>query len=169
MTASYVLAEIPPAAQIGVIERLWSACEGVLVLVEPGSPAGFERLRAARTRLVALGAEVLAPCPHDALCPMQAPDWCHFVQRLPRSRDHRLAKGATLAFEDEKFAYLAAARPGLLAHPRPSRVLAPPRMGKPGVSLKLCAPDGLEEAFIPRRDKPAFAAARRLGWGDAAG
>lgn len=168
VTASYVLAEIPAAGQEPLVGRLWSACEGVLILVEPGSPAGFERLRAARTQLVGLGAEVLAPCPHDGACPIQAPDWCHFVQRLPRSRDHRLAKGAQLAFEDEKFAYLAAGRPGIATRPVPARVLAPPRQGKPGIELKLCTPQGLEARFVPRRDKPAFAAARRLGWGDAA-
>ncbi|HEY3695441.1 small ribosomal subunit Rsm22 family protein [Phenylobacterium sp.] len=167
VSASYVLAEIPATAQAGVVERLWAACQGVLALVEPGTPAGFERLRAARTQLVAAGATVLAPCPHDAACPMKAPDWCHFVQRLPRSRDHRLAKGAALAFEDEKYAYLLAARPGVAAAPRTPRVLAPPRAAKPGITLKLCTPAGAEAAFSPRRDKPAYAVARRLDWGDA--
>ena len=166
VTASYVLAEIAAAAQAALVERLWSACEGVLILVEPGTPAGFERLRIARIQLIAAGAVILAPCPHDGVCPMQAPDWCHFVQRLPRSRDHRLAKAASLAFEDEKFAYLAAARPGLLDTARPARVLAAPRMGKAGLALKLCGPAGVDLRTVARRDKPAFAAARRLGWGD---
>jgi ribosomal protein RSM22 (predicted rRNA methylase) len=169
VTASYVLAEVAAPAQAGLVERLWSACEGVLILVEPGTPAGFARLRLARVQLIAAGAVILAPCPHDAACPMQTPDWCHFVQRLPRSRDHRLAKAASLAFEDEKFAYLAAGQPGLLQAARPARVLAAPRLGKAGVALKLCGPDGVEMRTVARRDKPAFAAARRLGWGDVAG
>jgi ribosomal protein RSM22 (predicted rRNA methylase) len=46
-------------------------------------------------------------------------------------------------------------------------VLAAPRHGKPGVELKLCSEAGIETTFIPRRDKPAFAVARRLDWGDA--
>lgn len=165
--ASYALAEIAPAAQAGVVASLWDAAEGLLVLVEPGTPAGFERLRAARVGLIAAGARILAPCPHDGACPIAAPDWCHFSVRLPRSRDHRLAKGAEVPFEDEKFAYLVAARPNIAAAPRTARVLARPRAGKPGIDLKLCTETGLEQRFVARRDKAAHVSARRLDWGDA--
>ena len=166
VAASYALAEIDPASQPQVLARLWAATRGLLALVEPGTPAGFARLRAAREALIAAGAEILAPCPHAEVCPMTGSDWCHFSVRLPRSRDHRRAKGAEVPFEDERFAYLLAARPGLGA-PAPARILAPPRSGKPGIDLKLCTPAGLEPRFVPRRDKPAHAQARRLGWGDA--
>ncbi|RAK63429.1 small ribosomal subunit Rsm22 family protein [Phenylobacterium kunshanense] len=165
--ASYALAEIAPPAQPGVVASLWEAAEGLLILVEPGTPAGFERLRAARTGLIADGARILAPCPHDGACPIAAPDWCHFSVRLPRSRDHRLAKGAEVPFEDEKFTYLVAARPHIAAEVRTPRVLARPRAGKPGIDLKLCTEAGLEERFVARRDKTAHAKARRLDWGDA--
>jgi ribosomal protein RSM22 (predicted rRNA methylase) len=46
-------------------------------------------------------------------------------------------------------------------------VLAPPRAGKGGIAFKLCGPQGLEARTVARRDKPAHARARRLGWGDA--
>jgi ribosomal protein RSM22 (predicted rRNA methylase) len=166
VVASYALAEIAPARQADVVDRLWAACEGVLALVEPGTPAGYARLMAARTQLVAAGAQMLAPCPHGEACPLVAPDWCHFSVRLPRSRDHRLAKGAEVPFEDEKFAYLIVARPGVAAEPAAERVLAQPRAGKPGIELKLCTAHGLERRFVARRDKAAHAKARRLGWGD---
>jgi len=165
--ASYALAEIAPAAQAGVVARLWAASQGVLVLIEPGTPAGYQRILAARNQMIAAGAQLLAPCPHHARCPLAAPDWCHFSQRLARSRDHRMAKGAQTPFEDEKFIYLAAARPGVVATPPAPRVLAPPRAGKPGIELKLCMPSGLgEQRFVAKRDKAAFAIARRLDWGD---
>jgi ribosomal protein RSM22 (predicted rRNA methylase) len=138
----------------------------VLAIVEPGTPAGYERILAARQALIGEGARVLAPCPHEAACPLAAPDWCHFSVRLPRRRDHRLLKGADAPFEDEKFAYLLAARPHVAAGERAARVLAHPRAGKPGIELKLCRPQGLERRQIPRRDKTAHAAARRLRWGD---
>jgi ribosomal protein RSM22 (predicted rRNA methylase) len=97
-----------------------------------------------------------------------APDWCHFAQRLPRGREHRLAKGGAAPFEDEKFFWLAFERAGPVSAGRaPARIIAPPRPGKPGVRLRLCQPDGrIENADIPRRDKAAFARARRLGWGE---
>ncbi|MFL5294760.1 MAG: small ribosomal subunit Rsm22 family protein [Phenylobacterium sp.] len=166
VTASYALAEIAPERQAGVVADLWQACDGVLVLVEPGTPAGYARLLAARTQLIAAGAAILAPCPHQATCPIAAPDWCHFSVRLPRSRDHRIVKGAEAAFEDEKFAYLIAARPGVAAVPALARVLARPRIGKAGVELKLCTAEGLQVRRIARREKAALAAGRRVAWGD---
>jgi ribosomal protein RSM22 (predicted rRNA methylase) len=164
--ASYALAEIAPTRQVEVVTNLWAATDGVLALTEPGTPAGYARILAARDALIAAGAQILAPCPHHAACPVTAPDWCHFSVRLPRSRDHRLAKGAEVPFEDEKFAYLLAARPGVPAEPRTPRVLARPRAGKPGTDFKLCTAAGLEHRFVGKRDKPLHALARRLDWGD---
>ncbi len=166
VVASYALAEIAPGSLGPLVARLWQATDGVLVLVEPGTPAGFERLRAARAELILAGGAILAPCPHDGLCPIVAPDWCHFRVRVPRSRDHRLAKGADAPFEDEKFAYLAAARPHLAVAPRRPRILTPPQAAKPGIDLRLCTSEGIAATFVPRRDKPAHARARRLDWGD---
>ena len=38
-------------------------------------------------------ASVVAPCPHDGQCPMQATQsWCHFVQRFERSSLQRVTK-----------------------------------------------------------------------------
>lgn len=165
--ASYALAEIAPPAQPQAVERLWAACDGLLALVEPGTPAGYARILAAREVLIAAGARILAPCPHQAACPLAAPDWCHFSVRLPRSRDHRLAKGAEVPFEDEKFVYLLAARPALAASPATGRILARPKAGKPGIEFKVCGVGALERRFVARRDKLDHAKARRLDWGDA--
>jgi len=167
VVASYALAEIPVAKQEAAVSALWAATEGVLVLVEPGSTEGWRRILAARDLLIAANARILAPCPHALACPLIAPDWCHFVQRLPRSRDHRLAKGAEAPFEDEKFIYLAAGRPHLEIGASGPRILAPPRASKPGLGFKLCTPGGqLETRQIGKRDKVMFAAARRADWGD---
>ena len=167
VTASYALAELAPDRQTSTTLELWSACEGVLALVEPGTPAGYARILAARTALIEAGAVLLAPCPHQGACPLVGEDWCHFSVRLPRSRDHRLAKGAEVPFEDERFSYLVAARPGVAAADARPRVLAPPRTGKPGIALKLCGLDGrVEQRLVSKRGKQGYAAARRLGWGD---
>ena len=48
---------------------------------------------------------------------LQPPDWCHFTQRLQRSRAHKQVKGAELPFEDEKFAYVALTRAAVAAAP----------------------------------------------------
>lgn len=168
VVASYALAEIAPASLAGTVGALWAATLGLLVLVEPGTPDGWARVLAARAQLIGAGGEVLAPCPHAAACPLAAPDWCHFSQRLPRSRDHRLAKGAEAPFEDEKFIYLVVGRPGIARSGRTARVVAPPHRTKPATTLKLCVPEGrVETRVVPKRDKTAYAATRRLDWGDA--
>lgn len=167
VVASYALAEIAEARQGATVAALWAAATGLLVLIEPGTPAGWTRILAAREGLIAAGATILAPCAHHAPCPLTPPDWCHFAQRLARSRDHRLAKGGEAPFEDEKFIYLVAARPQVAAIARKARILAPPRAGKPGIEFKLCTPQGAaERRFVARRDKAAHAVARRLDWGE---
>ncbi len=166
--AAYVLTEMPDAVAVALADRMWAATEGALVIVEPGTPAAWARLMAVRSTLISQGAAVAAPCPHHDPCPLVAPDWCHFSQRLPRSRAHRLAKGADAPFEDEKYAYLALVRPGVAVARPMARVLAPPVEDKAAVSLKLCEPSGaLELRRIAKRDKAAYRAVRRADWGDA--
>ena len=100
--ASYVIGEVSPRLLGRVADALWKATGDVMI--EPGTPAGFARIRTLRARLIAQGAHVVAPCPHDHACPIVDPDWCHFAQRLPRSRAHREVKGAALAFESSAVA-----------------------------------------------------------------
>jgi ribosomal protein RSM22 (predicted rRNA methylase) len=163
--ASYMIGELGETERSTLAELLWAKTRDTLLIVEPGTPAGYARIIAIRQRLIAAGAHVAAPCPHDGTCPLSAPDWCHFTQRLPRLRAHMQVKGAELPFEDEKFTYVALTRTPTA---RPSaRVLAQPIVGKADVSAKLCTADGLAMVRIPHRDKTAYARARRWRWGDA--
>ncbi|KAK7243357.1 hypothetical protein RIF29_38150 [Crotalaria pallida] len=57
------------------------------------------------------GAFVVAPCPHDGVCPLvKSGKFCHFVQRLERTssqRAYKRSKGVPLrGFEDEKFSFV---------------------------------------------------------------
>jgi ribosomal protein RSM22 (predicted rRNA methylase) len=165
VTLAYVLDEFEPATRDLLVDRLWRLTAGVLVIVEPGTSAGWQRVLRARTQVLAAGAALVAPCPHAHACPIAAPDWCHFAERVERTRLHRLLKQADVPWEDEKFIYLAAARE---AAPRGgSRVIAPPQAGSGRVSLKLCQSDGsARRRLVTRREGAAFKAARRCGWGD---
>jgi ribosomal protein RSM22 (predicted rRNA methylase) len=168
--ASYVIGELAADRLAGLADTLWSAAAGLLLVVEPGTPAGFARIRALRAHLVAQGAHVVAPCPHDRACPIVDPDWCHFSQRLNRSRTHRQVKGADLSYEDEKFSYVALARDGLARAPTPgidARVLAQPRVGKAEVSARLCTREGIVTATAPRREPERYKAQKGWRWGDA--
>lgn len=163
--ASYALNELPQPARLPLVARLWAACGGALALVAPGTPAGFAAIREARAWLIDAGAQIIAPCPHADACPMQPGDWCHFSQRLARSRLHRSLKGGDAPFEDEKFSYVIAARqPG---EPFAARVIRHPVVRAGRITLDLCAPDGLLRAEITRRDPTAWRAARQARWGTA--
>jgi ribosomal protein RSM22 (predicted rRNA methylase) len=165
VTLAYVLGEIAPERRDALIDRLWTLTGDMLILVEPGTPAGWQRIIAARARLVAAGAHLIAPCPHAAPCPLTPPDWCHFARRVARSRLHREVKSAHVPWEDEKFIYLAASRtPGAAFE---SRVIARPRGASGRVTLKLCRSDGVAgERLVTRREGQVFKAARRVDWGD---
>jgi ribosomal protein RSM22 (predicted rRNA methylase) len=163
--ASYLIGEMDEPARASLAALMWAKTRDTLVVVEPGTPAGHARIIALRQQLIGLGAHVAAPCPHDKACPLQAPDWCHFTQRLQRSQAHKQIKGAELPFEDEKFSYVALTRAPVAS--RFVRVLAQPVVSKVEVTAKLCASDGLEIARVPRRAKEDYARARRWRWGDA--
>jgi ribosomal protein RSM22 (predicted rRNA methylase) len=166
VTLAYVLDELAPKDRGALVDRLWGLARQALVVVEPGTPAGWQRILAARAQLIAAGAHILAPCAHAMACPIAAPDWCHFSARVARSRVHRLAKGGEVPWEDEKFIYLAAARAP--AETAASRVLAPPEAASGRVRLKLCQPDGTAaHRLVTRREGDVFKHARRVDWGDA--
>lgn len=169
--ASYVLVEVPEASVPGVAVRAFAATKGLLLLVEPGTPDGFKRIRMARDMLIALGGSVVAPCPGSVPCPMIGNDWCHFSVRVQRSREHKLLKQADVPFEDERYAYVAVAKDAAAtgATPATARVLQEPDVGRGTISLRLCTSAGVNGERIARRDPARFKAARRLKWGDAYG
>jgi ribosomal protein RSM22 (predicted rRNA methylase) len=163
---AYVLSELAAESRRRLVDDLWSLTGDVLLIVEPGTPKGWERILSARQQLIEHGAHIIAPCPHAAACPIAAPDWCHFSRRVARSRLHRLAKAADVPWEDEKFIYLAVSR--RKGETVEARILAPPRSSKGRIDLKLCCADGTgKERTISKRDGASFKTARRREWGDA--
>lgn len=165
VTLCYVLDELPPGQLRPLTLRLWQLAQSALVIVEPGTPRGWQRISEARNALVEAGATIVAPCPHQFPCPLLTPDWCHFARRVARTRLHRLAKGGEVPWEDEKFMFLAASR--IPPDDRRSRIIAPPRQASGRIDLKLCRPDGTAAMrTIVRREGEAFRIARRADWGD---
>jgi ribosomal protein RSM22 (predicted rRNA methylase) len=162
--ASYVINEFSNKDRLSFTEAMWSKTRDTLLIVEPGTPAGYTRIIEARAHLIATGAHVVAPCPHGNACPLTAPDWCHFSQRLQRSQAHKHLKGAELPYEDEKFSYIVVSRTPAAEHR--SRVLAQPKVTKIAVTAKLCTETGLEIANVPHRDKKDYTRARKWNWGD---
>ncbi|WP_338678229.1 small ribosomal subunit Rsm22 family protein [Streptomyces sp. SCSIO 30461] len=164
VTVSYVLKELTEADRAAVVEQAAAAGRTVLI-VEPGTPDGYQRIIEARDRLIAAGLRIAAPCPHSGTCPIvPGSDWCHFAARVSRSSLHRQVKGGSLAYEDEKFGYVAATRGP--AAPAPARVVRKPQIRKGQVLLDLCSDDGtLHRTTVTKRHGALYRAARDTGWG----
>ncbi|MFG2962239.1 small ribosomal subunit Rsm22 family protein [Streptomyces sp. NPDC048288] len=166
VTVSYVLNELDEAARTALVDAAAEAARAV-VIVEAGTPAGYARIIEARDRLIAAGFHIAAPCPHSAACPIvPGTDWCHFSARVSRSSLHRQVKGGSLAYEDEKFSYVAATR--FPPVPAPARVVRRPQIRKGQVLLDLCEPDEqLRRTTVTKRHGDLYKAARDADWGDA--
>jgi len=164
-TAAYVLGELTEPQQSMLVATLMK-CAPTVVVIEPGTPAGFARIIRARTALIDAGFTIAAPCPHERACPMLARgDWCHFAERLDRSRLHRSVKAGELSYEDEKFSYVAATREPALAPA--ARILRHPQLRKGLVSLELCTATGAAaDERIGKSQGPRYRAARSARWGD---
>ena len=165
VVASYLVGELGQTERTKLTDAMWSKTRDTLLILEPGTPTGYARIIELRAHLIAAGAHIVAPCPHDNACPLVALDWCHFSQRLARSRAHKHLKGAELPYEDEKFSYVVLSRNAVIQ--RPARVLAQPKISKVAVTMKLCTKSGVEISDVPHRDKASYSIARKLDWGDA--
>ncbi|MFH9659766.1 small ribosomal subunit Rsm22 family protein [Streptomyces sp. NPDC017248] len=166
VTVSYVLNELTQTDRAALVDAAARAARSV-VIVEAGTPAGYARVIEARDRLIRAGFRIAAPCPHSAACPI-APgtDWCHFAARVGRSSLHRQVKGGSLAYEDEKFSYVAATR--LPAAPAAARVVRRPQIRKGQVLLDLCeSGERLDRTTVTKRHGDLYKAARDAAWGDA--
>lgn len=162
---SYSIGELTPEAQLKIAEAAWKAATKLLVIVEPGTPVGFARIRALRAALISFGAQMVAPCPHTDACPMPPGDWCHFSARLDRSALHRRLKGGTLTYEDEKFSYVVVAKePCPLPY---ARILRYPQNRTGHTHVSLCTATGLKDETFSKKQGALYRQVRRLDWGDA--
>jgi ribosomal protein RSM22 (predicted rRNA methylase) len=161
---AYSLNEAGPA-EMDVLARAWAAAERLLLIVEPGTQESFARLMRARDYLLDFGGHIAAPCPSNAACPVEHPDWCHFSVRLQRTALHRRLKEGALGYEDEKFSFLAVTKSEL--PPGQPRILRHPFIEPGRVHLELCrSPERERLVVIKSRDKDAFKRARKADWGD---
>jgi ribosomal protein RSM22 (predicted rRNA methylase) len=162
---SYALNELREAQRAEFIRRAWARTKKLLVVIEPGTKAGFANIVAVRTHLLAEGATLAAPCPNSLACPMVDPDWCHFAARVERTAEHRRLKDAMLGHEDEKFSYVAFSR--CEVQPPNARIVRHPKIFGGYTQLTLCREGELAKTTITRSKKDDWRRLKRLGWGDA--
>jgi ribosomal protein RSM22 (predicted rRNA methylase) len=171
--ASYCLNELSATEKTRFVAEAWQRSGKLLVFVEPGTPTGFQNILAARQWLInqdQIGnkAHIVAPCPHHQPCPMASAEnagkeWCHFAQRIERTREHRQLKQADLGHEDEKFSYLIASKTESTR--AGARIVRHPLHLANLIQVQVCGAAGLETLKVARRDEARFKAARKSRWG----
>lgn len=166
IVACYALGELAQDERAKLTERLWANARQALVVIEPGTPAGFALIRQVREQAIAEGAKAAAPCTHSLTCPMTLKDWCHLPVRVARAALHRSVKQAPLPYEDEKFSYL------ILTRDEPSRratgrIVRKPIKNPGHVHLDVCAAGELRRVTIGKSAGAAYRTARDASWGDA--
>ncbi|KAG2488715.1 hypothetical protein HYH03_012715 [Edaphochlamys debaryana] len=149
------------AERMRLVQELWERCGDTLVIVEAGTPRGFEFVSMARDLVLGTaqrqarrkrretpvwaaapeGAHVVAPCTHDGRCPMQERKnaWCHFSQRhiMPSFAANALGVGKGRRGDrlEEEFSYVVIRR-----GPRPDLPVAVARDFRPETGAGLAPP-----------------------------
>lgn len=161
---SYSLNEVEEGEARTLVRKAFQKTKKFLVVIEPGTPVGYKRILSIREALIEEGGFVIAPCPHMNECPLANGDWCHFSERVSRTKEHKFVKGGTLGYEDEKYAYLVVSKNNI--PPNGERILRTPRKEKFGIVAAVCAEKGLEEKTFSKKDKELYSAVKKRGWGD---
>ncbi len=170
VTASYIMNELKPEDRAGFLKNIWETSDKAIIIIEPGTKAGYQNIMYAREFFVKNGAKVAAPCMFSTECPLPAEDWCHFSCRMQRSKVQKFVKGGDAPYEDEKFSYIAVLKAPSGERGDESkdkaRIIRHPITNKGCVELKLCSRRGIENVKVTSRDKTRFKAARKAEWGE---
>jgi ribosomal protein RSM22 (predicted rRNA methylase) len=158
---SYVLNEL--LQQDAFFEILFKH-ESILV-IEPGTPDGTDRILALRQEALKRGFHVVLPCPHNQACPLQKPGWCHFFQRVERFKLLKSVKSGLLGYEDEKYSFVFLSKSKTTVHQ--GVIVDKPKVFPYGVSMNVCSKNGcIEKVTILKKDKQDFKRAKKCSWGD---
>lgn len=161
---SYVLNELKERERRAVLEKLWNATNKILLIIEPGTPNGFEEIKELRKQVFDFGGNIISPCPNIEECPI-LDDWCHTTCRVSRTKIHKLLKNGDVPYEDEKFSYISVCKENIEKDDY-VRVLRHPKIESGKITLKVCSKDGIYEKVISKKDKELFKIARKLKCGD---
>lgn len=163
LVLSHVVTELDDAS----LERLaaLAATADEVLWVEPGARDASRRLSAVRDILERGGHRFLAPCPHDALCPMLTAEnerhWCHFFAAPPAEVFHsafwrEFSTEVEVDLRSLPYSFLAASRVATPPRwPDGERLIGRVREYKAHLLALGCNRDGgLHERMLQKRDSP---------------
>ena len=139
----------------------------MVLIIEPGTPLGFTNIVKARDILIENGFNAIAPCTaSNGFCPLRdsEADWCHFVERLERSRIQMHLKNGVLGYEDEKYSYLLMSK--YPVSPEGKRIISRPDNTKHNVSFDVCSEQNGHIVVTKRENKEKFKIMKKSIRGD---
>ena len=161
---SYMINELPKNDVKKVIEKLWDATNEVILIIEPGTPRGFENIKYIRELLIEKSGYIIAPCSHENKCELEENDWCHFTCRIQRSKIHKKLKNGQSSYEDEKFSYIAFSKKSIKKCN--NRILRHPIINKGYSEFKICTNNGIKNVKISKKDGKIYKMAKKQNCGD---
>lgn len=175
VTIGSVLNEMGSKQRNDILDFAYSHCKGVLLVVEPGTPYGFEAIKQASILLQSLKGILIAPY-IDNFLPLKPvgfaqriirPEFHRRITQLQRKINHDSGKRLLPASGWEKAKYGYVAMSNILAEITPfARLIAEPEISKFDIELKILTKNGIEVRKILKRDKSHYKFAKKLKWGE---
>ena len=139
----------------------------MVLIIEPGTPSGFNNIIQARDKLIEKGFGTIAPCTvSNGFCPLRdsESDWCHFVERVDRSRIQRHLKNGVLGYEYEKYSYLLMSKNPI--HSDGKRIISRPNYTKHSISFDICSEKNSHIVITKKENKSKFKIVKKSIRGD---
>ncbi len=139
----------------------------MVLIIEPGTPSGFNNIIQARDKLIEKGFSIIAPCTaSNEFCPLRdsESDWCHFVERIDRSRIQRHLKNGVLGYEYEKYSYLLMSKNPILSDGK--RIISRPNYTKHSISFDICSGKNSHIIITKKENKSEFKIVKKSIRGD---
>lgn len=163
---SYMINELDKKDRMTVIDKVLEATEKVLLIVEPGTPEGFENIKEIRDYAYSKGYSIIAPCTgFCGRCDIPENDWCASSVRVQRTRIHKYLKDAEVGYEDEKFSYIAISK-NKIEKISKRRILRHPKIENGRILVKTCTMGEIKEEIITKKNKEEFKNLKKKNVGD---
>ena len=164
---SYIINELDEKDRLIAIQKVLDATNKLLLIVEPGTPEGFNNIKMIKEYAQEKGFCVLAPCTGNCRgCNLPEDDWCASSVRVQRSKIHKYLKDAEVGFEDEKFTYIAISKEKIENLKDGYRILRHPKIENGRVTIKVCKNGEISEKIITKKDKELFKTVKKKNIGD---
>ena len=156
---SYVLSEMNEETRILSVKKMLESSNKYVLLIDTGTPRTYENFLKIK-KLINDNEEwhVVAPC-NTEKCGLKN-DYCQFYARVERSGLQRIAKDATLSYEDEKYFYLLLAKTKI--ENEFARVIRRPIIKTNITELKVCDKSGVRDVFVAKKNKELYKKSKKV-------